>query len=401
MRRRIVAACVLVSAASLGGELRGEDTWPAVDPPAAPGSSSPALAASPSSGLLATWIEGEPGGLQQVRFARYLAGGWSPPATVAESATLFANWADTPGAAASGDGSLYAWWLEKTGADPYAYSIALARSVDAGVSWRRIGTVNDDRIAAEHGFVSMVAEGAGARVFWLDGREVPDGGSIQLRRARIEGERIEASEIVDDRVCDCCPTSAVMLGESAQVAFRDRSADEVRDLGLARSDGGTIERGEAPVDGWRIAGCPVQGPALAIAGGELWVAWFSAPADRARVAAARSADGGRSFGPAVPVDDRAPIGRVALAAAADREVVVGWLSAAEGGSAPIRLRRIAADGRLGAAVTVASTGAGRGSGMPRLERAEDGNLLLLWLDTLSEQPRLRAQRIEPSVLPAP
>ena len=39
--------------------------------------------------------------------------------------------------------------------------------------------------------------------------------------------------------------------------------------------------------------------------------------------------------------------------------------------------------------------------MPRLERAEDGNLLLLWLDTLGEQPRLRALRIEPSVLPAP
>ncbi|HYH47845.1 MAG TPA: hypothetical protein VEG34_19345, partial [Thermoanaerobaculia bacterium] len=409
---------------------------------AAPGAASPHLApdGSGSGALLLSWLEpltaadgsGAPG--HRLRFARFADGHWSEPRTVATGTDFFANWADLPAVVRMGDGSLAAHWLAKTGAGTYDYGIRLARSADGGATWTPAGVLHDDGEdrggRGEHGFVSWLPEGTGLRAFWLDGRETAAavglegghdsghggghedmGGAMTLRTARLEPTPGTATTIavteaarVDGRVCDCCQTDAAVTSLGPLVVYRDRSdGGEVRDIEARYR---TAAGWSAPVavgrDGWQIAGCPVNGPAVAADGNRVAVAWFTGADPGARVRIAFSGDGGASFGPPVEVDADAPLGRVDLVLSAASEAVVGWLArgtAADGANrAGLRLRRVAPDGRAGEPFTVAATGAARSSGFPRLARSGD-RLVLAWVDDAAPS-RLRAVALPLAALPA-
>ncbi len=427
-----------------------------LDPPAAPGAASPHLSPD-GDGLLLSWLEpvampaaGRGGGGvaeaaesvpgHRLRFARLTGDGWSAPRTVAAGTDFFANWADLPAVVRMGDGSLAAHWLAKTGPGTYDYGIRLARSPDGGATWTPAGLLHDDgedRVG-EHGFVSWLAEETGLRAFWLDGREMAAGqegghgggsasgamGAMTLRTARFGldgagGTTPEVTEAVrlDGRVCDCCQTDAAATARGPLVVYRDRSdGGEVRDI-QARYR--TAAGWSAPVavgrDGWQIAGCPVNGPAVAADGERVAVAWFTGAPPGARVRLAFSRDGGASFGTPVEVDADAPLGRVDLVAGEAGEAVVGWLArgtAAAGAAgaagtdradradrAGLRLRRVAPDGRAGEPLTVAATGAARSSGFPRLARSGD-RLVLAWVDDAAPA-RLRAVALPLAALPPP
>lgn len=376
-----------------------------VDPPAAADSFAPQLVAT-ASGAAATWIErlpaeGDAAPRHRVRFARFVDDRWHPPVTVVESEALFANWADMPGVAAAGDGALVVWWLERNGESTYAYGVRLARSGDEGATWTPLGWLHDDLSPTEHGFVSMAPAGDGLRAFWLDGRETLDGRPMTLRTALVD-ETVGASELVDEAVCDCCSTAAVSLDGGALVAYRDRSAEEIRDIRVAAVKAGERPRSTpAAEDGWRIEGCPVNGPALVRAGDHLAVAWFTAPADRGRVSAAFSVDGGASFSPPLVVDDAQPIGRVTLAALGDGDAALAW-HARSGERAEIRVARLSpASGAAGSPLTLATTSGGRRSGFARLAALADGRLLVAWTDAGEGPTRLRASLVERHELPGP
>ena len=368
---------------------------PAVDPPAAAGASAPALAAG-DGGVLATWIEPGVEGAHRLRFARYEGGRWGAPTTVIESARLFVNWADTPGVAAARDGTLTAWWLERAESDAHAYGVALARSLDRGVSWRALGALHDDDSAVEHGFVSMVPEGDALRAFWLDGRRTAAGGPTELRTALVAAA-VGPSERVDERVCDCCSTSAGRSGGMSVVAYRDRSGDEIRDVAVARLQGREPLAAPVAADGWRIEGCPVNGPALTAAGDGVAVAWFTAASGRARVAVAFSAAGASSFGRALELDGDRPLGRVGIAPLAGGDVAVVWL-AIRGDEAAVRARRARPDGSLGPVLELGATTASRLAGVPRIAPLPRGALLVAWLDARERPSRLRAVELDAAAL---
>ena len=300
--------------------------------------------------------------------------------------------------AASGDGSLVAHWLGKTGAETYAYSIFVARSVDGGASWTELGQLNEDDTLTEHGFVSYAPDGDALRAFWLDGRAMEEGGDMVLRTALI-GEAIGPSEVLDSRVCECCATDAASGGAGPLVAYRDRIGDEVRDVSVVRRDGaGWTTPAVAAADGWRIAGCPVNGPAIDAAGEAAVVVWFTGAGDAPRVRLAFSADGGASFGPPVVIDAAAPLGRVDVALDGAGGAVVSWLALA-GDAGSVRLRRVASTGDMGEPLEVATTGAARASGFPRLARLDDA-LYLAWVDTTpADGHRLRARALRLAELP--
>ncbi len=400
-RSRSLAASVLLTACATAA---GAVTL--ADPPATPDAFAPFLAAS-RTGALASWIEPPPGGTgpSRIRFSRFVGVAWSAPATIVESSALFANWADTPGLVESGDGSILAWWLEKLASGTYAYGIRLARSSDGGASWRPLGWLQDDPSESEHGFVSAVAEGGVARFFWLDGRATPAGGAMSLRTTRV-GETVAASTLVDGAVCDCCATAAAIAPASAVssdyavVAYRDRTPEEIRDIRLARLTAAGAEESPVAADGWKIAGCPVNGPAVVASGARLHVAWFSGAFDKARVAFASSSDGGATFSSPVLVDDRSPLGRVALAPLTAGGAALAWYGR-QGESAELRVARVAEDGSLAAPLAVATTGGGRRSGVPRLAALDGGRLLALWTEAGDGPTRLRGAVLADADLGAP
>lgn len=367
---------------------RGPAEMTALDPPAGPGSMAPSLVAA-GSNLFLTWLEAvEPEG-HRLRFSRFSDGKWSAPVTVASGTDFFANWADFPSVAQAADGSLAAHWLAKTGSDTYAYGIFLARSTDGGATWTPAGLLNDDRVAAEHGFVSWVPEGKSFRAFWLDGRETAKDGPMTLRSTVLENGKPRPGELLDDRVCDCCQTDAAVAADGPVVAYRDRTTDEIRDVYVKRR---TSKGWSQPVriggDQWKIPGCPVNGPAIAAAGRRVAVAWFTGAPPGPRVQLAFSEDGGATFGKPVLVDGEKPLGRLDLALDGNGNALVSWLALEDNNVAGLRLRRFSPAGKAEPPVTLARTSASRSGGVPRLAMA-GGRLFVAWVDDSESGRRVR------------
>jgi hypothetical protein len=381
------------SAASLGAALllassgctdRGVvlDAPRIIDCPAAPGSQVPNLAVGLDGGLYLSWIEPRGGG-HALRFATWSDGRWSAPRTVAAGDDWFVNWADFPSMAALEDGTLAAHWLVRSGGSTYAYDVHLAVSRDGGVTWSEPLRPHRDATETEHGFVSLVPGAEGFGVLWLDGRDtvaVPPG-AMTLRSATLLGNgELRDEARVDDSVCDCCSTDAVRTGDGAiLVAYRDRTAAEVRDVSVARraASGWSAPR-TVHADGWEIAACPVNGPALASRGDVVAVAWFTAAREAALVQVAFSRDGGRTFGPPLRVDHGSPLGRVDVLLLDDGSALVSWLER-DDSHARLLLRRVT-PARALPSIVVAATSPARASGFPRMARLGH-EIVLAWTET--------------------
>jgi hypothetical protein len=364
--------------------------------PAAPGSGEANLAVAPDGRVLLSWIEPAGAG-HALRFAALgPEGRFGEARGVAEGTRWFANFADFPALAATPDGTFYAHWLERTGAKAYAYGVRVAVSKDDGASWGAPAVPHTDAPESEHGFVSMVpAPEGGLALVWLDGRASGEGGHGQtaLFAARIAADGSLGPEtLLDERVCDCCQTAAAVTSDGLRVAYRDRGADEVRDVSVVRYAAG---RWSAPRstsgDGWRIDGCPVNGPALAAAGGRVALAWHTAAGEAPHVKVAFSDDGGVSFGPPAVVDDGRPVGRVDVVLLDDGTAVVSWIEQVAAG-AELRARPVRPRAARAPALRVADSSSARSSGFPRLERS-GGRLVFAWRDA-AEPPRIHTALLE-------
>ncbi|MHC4414989.1 MAG: exo-alpha-sialidase [Planctomycetota bacterium] len=396
----VLAALALALPSGASGS-PGPPALALIDPPAAAGALAPNLAQAGDVAYL-TWLEpaSKPAVLAErtvyrLRFAEFAGQAWSEPATIVERDDLFANWADVPSMARSTDGTLLAHWAQKSGEGTYAYDVMLARSTDAGRSWQVLGPAHDDGTQSEHGFVSFVPETAGIRAFWLDGREMAAGtaagehghGDMTLRTALI-ADKVGGSVVLDDRVCECCSTSAVVTANGPLVVYRDRGPDEVRDISVVRLvEGRWTEPQPIHVDGWRIAGCPVNGPAVDVRDRAVAVAWYTGAVRGGAIRVAFSRDHGAGFSPPVTVDDTRPLGRVAVLLDDSGEAIVGWLDT-DGAGGAIRLRRVAPDGRMGAPLMLTRASPKRTSGFPKMVRL-GSRLLVVW-SRVGETTRLAA-----------
>lgn len=151
------------------------------------------------------------------------------------------------------------------------------------------------------------------------------------------------------------------------VAYRNRSADEIRDVYVTRRAGGKWTTGTAVFDdNWKIGACPVNGPAIAARGNQVVLAWFTAPGDSGRVKVAFSNDAGATFGAPTRVDGGNPAGRVDVALSPDGAALVTWIERIGGDTAAVRVRRVERDGKSGSAMTIAASSAARASGFPRM-----------------------------------
>ncbi len=380
----------LLATSSARGPVGGEGDPPrlVVEQIAAPAGETDARFPRPSAGadgrLYLSWLE-ERSDEHALRFSVLADGGdaWEAARTITRGSGWFVNWADFPSVAVAADGTIAAHWLEKNGAGTYAYGVRVLLSTDAGASFVGPFVPHRDRTETEHGFVSIVPLlDARFGLVWLDGRATAEDEPMALRYAAMDRAGAIADEaVLDDRVCDCCPTAAVRTaGGELVVAFRDRSEDEVRDVSIVRrGDAGWSSPASLHADGWKIEGCPVNGPALATRGDRVAAAWFSAAdvdAPMVRFAwSDASVEGG--FGAPIRIDAGRPIGRVDVAFIRDGVAVVSWVEPTEDGRAAVLVRTVSPDGRLGPPATVATVPAERAAGMPRLAAHGDA-VLVAW-----------------------
>jgi hypothetical protein len=164
------------------------------------------------------------------------------------------------------------------------------------------------------------------------------------------------------------------------VAFRNRTNGEIRDIYVSRLvDGRWTEPVPVHRDNWRIAACPVNGPALSARGRDVAIAWFTAQGDHGHVYAAFSSTAGQTFGDPIRIDEVGAVGRVDVEMLPDGAAAVSWIEFADE-RAQFRIRRVARDGTRSPALAVAGIAAGRASGYPRLAR-RGHELLFAWTDT--------------------
>lgn len=216
---------------------------------------------------------------------------------------------------------------------------------------------------------------------------------MQLGHTGISAEGVPgATELIDTRICDCCQTSAAWTARGPVVVYRDRTRDEIRDISILRLvDGEWTAPAPVHADGWKIEGCPVNGPAVDARGDEVAVAWYTGANDVDRVNVAFSSDGGETFSDPVQVDDGDPIGRVdVVVGSGSGEAIVSWLERIAGEEAEVRLRVIGRNGTKSSTHAVARTSAARSSGFPRMA-ASGADLILAWTDA-SEPSRVRVAR---------
>jgi hypothetical protein len=143
-------------------------------------------------------------------------------------------------------------------------------------------------------------------------------------------------------------------------------------------------------DGWRIDGCPVNGPAIDARGRDVAVAWFSAAAEKGEVKLAFSRDAGATFEPPLRIDGGEAIGRVDVVLVDGGDAVVSWLEKTPAG-AELRVRRARRGGGIGPPLVVAPSSAARASGVARMDRAGDG-IVLAWTEA-GPLPRVRVAHI--------
>lgn len=360
-----------------------------IQSPAGPDSLTPNLFTAADGKVYLSWLE-KKDTLTQFRYSVLENGFWSPSTLIAEGGNWFVNWADFPSLIVSDD-VFSAHWLQKRAAGTYDYDVRIAQSTDAGKTWGASFIPHNDGIAAEHGFVSMLALNNGQNfATWLDGRNTKagegeghhgHGGAMTVRAGTFnnQGQMTSDTEL-DNRTCDCCQTTAALTSAGPIVAYRDRSDEEIRDIYVSRLINGEWSAPKAVFDdNWKIEGCPVNGPSMSAQGNRVAIAWFTATQGFGEVKLAFSKDAGISFSIPIILAKGTTNGRVGTTILSNGITAVSWM-ATENDMANIMLAFFDTEGRELKRTMLAQTSAARASGFPVITEMGE-QLIASWTET--------------------
>ena len=346
----------------------------------------PALVGIENGGMVMSWTEPDGEGFA-VKTATLQDGNWSTPVTATTSKNLFVNWADFPTIAAFSDGTLAVSWLQQSAQISYSYDINIVLSSDSGQTWGSPIQPHDDQSMQQHGFLTLLPTAQDKMLaVWLDAREYNSqdfGGSfnnaVQLRSTIIGKDGTLGSDTpLDLRACSCCQTSASITGDgTVLIAYRDRTADEIRDISIVRRYNGVwFDPVNIHADGWEISGCPVNGPAIDAHATNAVVAWFTGADDLPTVKVAFSEDSGATFGTAFQVDTGEGVGRLSTLMLATGEALISWVDWTGDGEALILCRATKSEGCI-ARQTITRHAVSGSFNFPKLERSGD-TIYLAW-----------------------
>jgi hypothetical protein len=376
-----LAAAALIMAGTVGDRTSARAVAPDIqqlESPAGPGAAESNLTVGPDGKIYLSWMEPAPDSAMALRFSSFDGTRWSAPQTIRSGRDFFVNWADFPSLAVQANGRMAAHWLQRQGTgSSYAYDVRIAQSADGGKTWGTPFAPHADRSATEKGFVTMWRDGNGFGAAWLDGRKADKAGKNPVQEMMLFATTINATGAanetqLDGRACDCCQTTAAVTSNGPIIAYRDRSANEIRDIYVTRRLGGAWSEPKAVfADNWEINACPVNGPSVDAAGRRVALAWYTGARDVPRVKVAFSSDAGATFGAPIIVDEGKPAGRVAAVLLKDGSALVSWIERTGGDTASVRVRRVREKEGAGPAATVAASSAARASGFPRMALAGD------------------------------
>jgi hypothetical protein len=402
-RSLAIILLVLILTACRGAEQKTAAPAPAAEPafnlaiqPMAPpvqGTSMQSQLTASERGVVLSWLE-QKDASATLKFSELTSDAWAAAKTIASSEKWFISDADVPTVMRMSDGTLVAATYPLIDYQLEAYDLRLSYSKDDGKTWSRPIAPYRDKTKTQHGFASlfeMPEKSLG--VVWLDGRDMElskakEGGAMDVYFAAFDSSWKQTAESsINARVCECCQTSVATTADGPIVAFRDRTADDIRDIHVTRIDPST-SLGASPKwtdavsvhdDKWKIDACPVNGPAVAARGKDVAVAWFTALDDNGKAYAAFSHDSGRTWGSPIRLDDNTALGHVDIELLDDGSAVATWVEFASERS-QFRARKVQASGERSKAIVVAGEGEARVSGYPRMAK-RGTDLVFAWTES--------------------
>lgn len=376
-----------------------------VDPPAAAESGMPFLASSPDGKLYLSWTDMLGGKDHAFRFSRWSGNQWTAPETIATGNNWFVNWADFPSIVVMDDGSMLAHWLTRADdGGKFGYGIRIAKRSAGEARWAEIHGMSLDEKTDYAGFLSFIP-GEGKAVFLSPPQkpdshhqvaaETPDHHGSHRKTLRFisfqANSKVESDLEVDADTCSCCPTTIGRTKRGLIAAYRDHQPSEIRDISIIRHiNGHWTEPATLHPDGWKINGCPTDGPSLAIQGDQVAVTWLTRANGVAKVQIAASQNSGETFAKPIRLDSGNPLGRPAIAPVGKGSFVVVWIEKTTGEQNELRMRRVLADGGLEKTLVLAKVPAGRLAGFPKVAVSGE-DIVVAWRDQ-----KVRAVIVTPS-----
>jgi len=338
-------------------------------------SSLPVLSSNDSS-LVFSWVSMLDDSTAQLSYA-FLENGekWSQPTFITKGSDWFVNWADYP-AIVQNNGNFLSYILQKSSGGKFSYDVKLNTLAKGTDKWETGLPLHTDSTFTEHGFVSAIPlSDSTYSVTWLDGRNTGGGGhdhsghagamSLRVAEVNLKGKVIR-DELLDDKTCDCCQTTSALTEQGPVVIYRNRSDEEIRDIAITRLvNGKWTEPKIIHEDGWKIAGCPVNGPRAAAINSTVLVGWFTASGESPKVQFVFSDNSGESFKAPVTLEGKV-IGRVDVALLDSKTGIVSWMETLEEGTF-LLAANITIEGKLGTPFKISSIDPSRKSGFPQME----------------------------------
>lgn len=369
------------------------------------GTSLPGLTSAPQGPALL--YAQERGDSTFIHWAGWSGAAWTDPVLITAGDDLLVNWADRPALAFGPEGDAHAHWLEIDPRGDFTYGIRTVHSMDGGRTWSAPDRPHRDTAVAEHGFGQWMVGPEGVVFAWLDGRRFdghpdPAKAPMEVRAAQWRPSDGWSEELVlDSSACTCCPLSSAPWSGGHLLAYRDRTTDEIRDfsgISVRPSSAGPPRRGRPmPIgsDGWRIAGCPVNGSALAASDHRMMAVWFTSAEDSARV---RSAWLGRDgqWSAVADLNAESAVGRVAAAADGLGRFHAIWMERRAEGAVLVG-RSWGPNGTPDQDHPVELTGidAARAGGFPSMVGLDRGGVLMAWTKT-GKEAQVQTARWTPS-----
>ncbi|MTI88063.1 MAG: hypothetical protein FH748_08855 [Balneolaceae bacterium] len=393
----LLSSCLIIGL--FGCVSSQQESSKAITNPAESNSSFPRLTTDNTGTVFMSWVE-EKDNIATLKYASFQEQSWKSAEEIASDSSWFVNWADFPTIVSQNGKPMAVHWLKKVPGNAYSYNIKLTSYSN---TWSAPMNLHEDNTATEHGFVSMTPAGdSKILATWLDGRNTANrkqdeysdmSKAMTLRAAFVDKDSPEIIEKfeLDSSVCDCCNTAITDTDDGYLVIYRNRTSEEIRDIYYTKYSNGTWTNPQ-PLndDGWHIAGCPVNGPAVDSNGQDVAASWFTGANGKAMVKMALSNDNGTTFGSPIIVDDVSPTGRVDLNYS-DSKIWVSWLGEYED-EAALMIRSYAPDGTPLNTHYLTDISKKRSAGFPQITPYKNG-LMIAYTDVSGEQPVVRTKII--------
>lgn len=346
-----------------------------INSPAGSDATLPSFTRAPDGVIWLSWIDSAYS-VRTFRCASFDAatGKWSEPRTIAGLVLAPEN--DSPALTSGADGRLTAVWSHPPIAPGSNPTLFTASSRDSGLTWTTPVPLTNESDVTAHASLVTLADGR-VLAAWLDRRGRTQGDRGPRLYARILGTTPALDVLLEPLVDQsAAPALAAFPDGSALLTYRGRSDGEIRDVHVIRYN---LDRWENDHvlnhDGWRIARGTGESPQLAVAGGRVASAWFTAADGNPRVRVSTSPDAGARFLMPLTADLGHPVGRPAITLLHDGAALAVWLEAesSERNARPagLWLRRISPDFSLDPPALLAADSVHRIGGQPRLALLRD------------------------------